>query len=462
MLGSGPGDAAFRERLATMGVATGRLAAGDRLSFDGIRAEVRWPIRGEVPVTAPSDGRRVNDTSIVLDLRFGERRVLLTGDVEDDVDPRLLAMGIARDGRPLDVLKVAHHGSGSATSDAWLDALRPRVALVSAGTGNRYGHPAPRTLERLERRGVRVLRTDLDGDLEVSTDGHDLRVATSGGRTADAGPIPHPGPSRSSRGSSCARSHSRPTGWRRSTVLPRERHRVARSPTRGRHRVTSHPPSATRSWLGPSAALATIAPMSIPTRLEAAGLLLSLRPVDGILEHSMVTADVASFLAEAVDRAGHPVDRALVEAASLLHDLDKALPADDPLRALGHGHAGARWLETNGYPELAPAVDTHPVGRLVDQAYAEWVAATTFEQRLVAYADKRSQRRVVTLDERFARWVRKHPDAADQLAMARVRAAELEAEMCGLAGLRPDDVQRLPWAEEAVRAAGRDEERAAS
>ncbi len=202
--------------------------------------------------------------------------------------------------------------------------------------------------------------------------------------------------------------------------------------------------------------------MTIPTRLEAAGLLLALRPVNGILEHSMVTADVASFLAEAMAREGHPVDRALVESASLLHDLDKALPSDDPLRAMGHGHAGARWLETNGLEELAPAVDSHPVGRLSEQPYADWVAATTLEQRLVAYADKRSQRRVVTLDERFARWTRKHPESTDQLASARVHAIQLETELCELAGVRADEVARRTWAEDAVRAARRGEERAAS
>lgn len=184
MLGTGPGDVAFRQRLATMGMGTSRLAAGDRLSLDGIRADVVWPIRGEVPATAPSEGRRVNDTSVVLDLRFGARRILLTGDIEDDVDPRLLAAGIGEGGQRLDVLKVAHHGSRTATSDGWLAALRPRVALVSAGVGNPYGHPARPTLERLEAHGARVLRTDLDGDLEVSTDGRDLRVATSGGRPA--------------------------------------------------------------------------------------------------------------------------------------------------------------------------------------------------------------------------------------------------------------------------------------
>jgi hypothetical protein len=168
----------------------------------------------------------------------------------------------------------------------------------------------------------------------------------------------------------------------------------------------------------------------------------------------MVTADVAAWLAQAVSRAGHPVDRAVVEASALLHDIDKALPADDPLRALGHGHAGARWLELHGYPELAPAVDGHPVGRLTEQPYTDWVAATTLEQRLVAYADKRSQGRLVSLDERFGRWLRKHPDAGDLLALGRARAAELESEVCELAEIAPHEVARLPWAEEAIREAG--------
>jgi putative nucleotidyltransferase with HDIG domain len=229
-----------------------------------------------------------------------------------------------------------------------------------------------------------------------------------------------------------------------------------------RRRTRAAMTSATRSWPASIAPLATIVRMSIPARLDAAGLLLALRPVAGILEHSMVAADVASFLAEAVRREGHPVDRALVETATLLHDLDKALPREDPLRELGHGHAGARWLEQHGHAELAPAVDSHPVGRLTEQPYPAWVAATTLEQRLVAYADKRAQRQVVSLDERFARWSRKHPEAAEVLDLARARAAELEAEVCGLAGIRPDEVTRLPWAEDAVRLARRGQQRAAS
>ncbi len=181
MLGAGPGDAAFRGWLREARVRTQRLAAGDRLSLDGLPIVVRWPLRAEVPARSPSVGRAVNDTSIVLDLRYGHRRLLLTGDIEDDVDPRLLASGIGN-GQPLDVLKVAHHGSRTATSDAWLDALSPRLAMVSAGTGNPYGHPAPETIGRLRAHGAKVLRTDLDGDLQVSTDGDDLRTSTSGGR----------------------------------------------------------------------------------------------------------------------------------------------------------------------------------------------------------------------------------------------------------------------------------------
>jgi competence protein ComEC len=188
MLGAGPGDAAFRERLRTEGRLTARLAAGDQLRLDGVPVLAWWPERGTVPARAPDDGRAINDTSVVLDLRHGTRRFLLMGDVEDDVDPRLLAAGIGESGRA-DLLKVAHHGSRTASTQAFLAAIRPRVAVASAGTGNRYGHPAPSTLERLEAAGARVLRTDLDGTVTVSTDGRDLRVERSGGRAVAVGTL---------------------------------------------------------------------------------------------------------------------------------------------------------------------------------------------------------------------------------------------------------------------------------
>ena len=69
-----------------------------------------------------------------------------------------------------DVLKVAHHGSNDSTSDAWLDAVGPEVAVISVGRNNPFGHPSRQVLERLSRRGIKVYRTDQDGAVQVSLD----------------------------------------------------------------------------------------------------------------------------------------------------------------------------------------------------------------------------------------------------------------------------------------------------
>ncbi len=190
MHGPGPGYAAFQAALERLGIDRGRLAAGDRLRVDGTTIEVRWPPRGSVPFEPPDTGTGINNVSAVLDLRFGVRRLLLTGDVEEAIDPQLIAAGIA-DGRRLDLLKVAHHGSRTASTEAFLGALRPRVAVISAGTGNPYGHPTRQTLDRLAAISARVFRTDTDGTVIIETDGRDLRVAASGGRaSAGSGAAP--------------------------------------------------------------------------------------------------------------------------------------------------------------------------------------------------------------------------------------------------------------------------------
>ena len=139
-----------------------------------------------MPFEPPDTGTGINNVSAVLDLHFGVRRLLLMGDVEEAIDPQLLAAGIA-DGRRLDLLKVAHHGSRTASTEAFLGALQPRVAVISAGTGNPYGHPTRQTLDRLAAVGARTFRTDTDGTVTIETDGHDLRVAASGGRASAGG-----------------------------------------------------------------------------------------------------------------------------------------------------------------------------------------------------------------------------------------------------------------------------------
>jgi competence protein ComEC len=176
MRGPGPGYAALQSALLEHPLPDRLLAAGDGLMLDDATLAVRWPAPGSVARDPADTGRGINDVSIVLDLRYGQRRFLLTGDAEDDVDPHLLAAGIGD--TPTDVLKVAHHGSRTATSAALLDALRPTIAIISVGAGNRYGHPAPETLDRLKASGARTYRTDRDGSVDVSTDGSDLRVAT--------------------------------------------------------------------------------------------------------------------------------------------------------------------------------------------------------------------------------------------------------------------------------------------
>ena len=179
MLGPGPAYHAFEAALRDAGRVTGRLADGDTMRLDDAAITVHWPVAGSVPRLPPDTGKGINDVSIVLDIRFGRRRLLLMGDTEEEVDPQLLEAGLSG---PVDVLKVAHHGSGTASTAPFLAAVRPSVAVVSVGAGNPYGHPAPATVARLRAAGAAVYRTDLEGSVEISTDGRDLEVRTTGAR----------------------------------------------------------------------------------------------------------------------------------------------------------------------------------------------------------------------------------------------------------------------------------------
>jgi hypothetical protein len=145
------------------------------------------------------------------------------------------------------------------------------------------------------------------------------------------------------------------------------------------------------------------------------------------------------------------LDRQLVESAALLHDLDKALPRDDPRLGLGHGQAGAAWLAERGFGELSHAVAGHPVMRLADDGFwSDWDESAPMESRVVAYADKRATDRLVPMAERFADWRARYPDSAAATDRAEQRATQLERTVCAAAGLRPDEVARLAWVDRAV------------
>jgi competence protein ComEC len=189
MRGPGPGYAAWLRELSgrNAAVRTG-VAAGDRLTVDDVVLHVLWPIRGQVPLEPPNGGTGINNVSVVLSGQVGSRRFLLMGDVEEGVDPMLVVAGLRR----VDLLKVAHHGSRTATTQAFVDAVRPRVAVASAGAGNPYGHPARATLDRLASGGARVLRTDRDGTVVVGFEADRMTVRTEGPRAAPPTPGPTP------------------------------------------------------------------------------------------------------------------------------------------------------------------------------------------------------------------------------------------------------------------------------
>jgi competence protein ComEC len=124
-----------------------------------------------------------NDDSLVLALTYGKHRFLLTGDIGPAVEDKLLASGMLDE---IDVLKVAHHGGKTSTSSAFLDAVRPLFAIISAGHGNLYGHPNPAVIERLYGTGTRIFRTDVDGRTTFRTDGRRLEIETGGGSVRPA------------------------------------------------------------------------------------------------------------------------------------------------------------------------------------------------------------------------------------------------------------------------------------
>ena len=148
--------------------------------------------RTRLHVLAPSEplvsGSRsdVNANSVVLRLDHGAVRLLLMGDAEAETEERLLPLGAEL---RADVLKVAHHGSAYASSPAFLARVAPRLALVSAGQENDYGHPTPSTLGRLVAAHMEVLRTDERGDVTLASDGTSVHVLAGQG-TAQRAPRP--------------------------------------------------------------------------------------------------------------------------------------------------------------------------------------------------------------------------------------------------------------------------------
>ncbi len=122
----------------------------------------------------------MNNYSIVCKLRFGNTSYLFTGDAESLSEGEILAKQLDISA---DVLKLGHHGSHSSTSQAFLNKINPRYAIVSCGKDNDYGHPHQETIDKLNKKGIEILRTDVSGTIISTSDGNDITFNTSGTST---------------------------------------------------------------------------------------------------------------------------------------------------------------------------------------------------------------------------------------------------------------------------------------
>lgn len=149
-------------------------------ALDGRNLKYTVPNKGDtlklgdanIKVIYPGDDKsNINDSSIVLKITYGKNSFLLTGDATSNVERKIYNEDIKSD-----VLKVAHHGSSYSSTDVFLDKVNPYYAVISVGKNNIYNHPSNKTLEKLNKRNIKVYRTDLDGTIVFISDGDNLSV----------------------------------------------------------------------------------------------------------------------------------------------------------------------------------------------------------------------------------------------------------------------------------------------
>ncbi|MDZ7586238.1 MAG: ComEC/Rec2 family competence protein [Patescibacteria group bacterium] len=164
---STPEFAALTAAILKRKVVVQELMAGDKIKLNQLNLTILWPVnKGESFV------KGFNQWATVILGQYGNFRFLLTGDISAAEEETMLSLGSLR---PVEVLKVAHHGSRFSSSQAFLQAVRPKLAVISVGK-NSFGHPTPEVLARLKAVGSRVLRTDVDGRIEVVSDGRNWWV----------------------------------------------------------------------------------------------------------------------------------------------------------------------------------------------------------------------------------------------------------------------------------------------
>ena len=144
--------------------------APQRLSWGDGYLDVLYPFKIATSSVAEN---KTNQTSIVSRLVFGESSVLFSGDLEAPQELELEFKGIALSS---DILKVAHHGSKNSSSERFLETVRPQLAIISVASKNLYKHPHQEVLDRLSEKNIKILRTDIEGDITLKSDGLDWQL----------------------------------------------------------------------------------------------------------------------------------------------------------------------------------------------------------------------------------------------------------------------------------------------
>jgi len=167
-----PEFAKFSQTLARTNTPSETIEAGDVIQFGDVIVNVFWP---------PAGGEKsTNNNSVVLRIQYGERSILLTGDIEQATERALIA---SQQQLHADVIKVPHHGSKTSSTEAFVAATNPPFAIISVGRTSRFGHPHKEVVERWQSSGATVLTTGKSGTITVTTNGHDLIIKEFHGKT---------------------------------------------------------------------------------------------------------------------------------------------------------------------------------------------------------------------------------------------------------------------------------------
>lgn len=172
---SPPSDGTFRRlrrSAARAGIPIGSVSQGESFELDGVKIRVLWPQPPQTDANARVTSG--NNDSVVLLLTYGSVNIMMTGDIESPAEQSLAESGVDLHA---DLLKAPHHGSKTSSTDAFLDRVQPKYAVISVGVRSRFGHPNKEVVDRYNERGIKLYWTGRDGTVTATTDGASLSVS---------------------------------------------------------------------------------------------------------------------------------------------------------------------------------------------------------------------------------------------------------------------------------------------